>query len=201
LLRSIAAIRETGLLYYFGTSNYSIEWVTDLAVSIYFLTAEVIFWAIFAISNNISLRSIVEREADTCLLSDGDIDIDKLHESHCTLNLISEIMRLAPLRNLIISELENRFLLRNFVVRPGERLIICPSIIFRAKRYSYKSDEIQIDRKYGPGLPALQHLACGGRIVFRLAQLNVVLFLLDLALLWQIFERLGVFGIPETSNA
>ena len=193
-------IRDVGLLYYIATQNSSTKRAVDLAISIYYLIANTIFWTIFAISKDVSLRLIVEREADACLLSDGDIDIANLHESHHTINLILEIMRLAPLRNLILFDSSERLVLRNRVVKPGNRLIICPNIIFRANKYFHKSDEIRIDRKYDPGLPALQYLACGGRIVFRLAQLNVVLFLLDLAAAFELELVDGPDEFRPTTN-
>ncbi len=181
LLRSPFLSQSMGLLSHVPRSIASREWVVDLAISVSQTTAEALFWAIFALSRNESVRSIVEREADTCLSSDGDLDINRIYDRNSTKNLVLEIFRLAPARTFVIFETNVGFLLRDVVIKPGDKLIICPNIIFRRRNYFYKADEMQLDRKYDPGLAGLQYLACGGRIVFRLVLLNVVLLLLDLA--------------------
>jgi cytochrome P450 len=133
------------------------------------------------LSRDRDLRSIVEKEADVCLSSDGDIDIRRIHRASITKGLVLEVMRLAPARSLIVFEANSGFSLRSYPIKHGDRIIICPHIIYRGSQHFPEANEMRIGRKYDKELSGLQYLACGGRIVFRLVFLNLVLLLLDLA--------------------
>lgn len=160
---------------------YYAEWMADLAISVSQTTAAALFWIIHALSCNMGLRTIVEKEADACLLWGGDLNINKLRNALVTKSIILEVMRLSPARNLILFEAKSGFILRDYNIKRGDRLIICPNTIFRGRKYFAEANEIRTDRKYDSGFSGLQYLASGGRIVFRLVLLNLMLLLLDLA--------------------
>ena len=194
--------RHINILPHTTEPTYYPEWIANLAISVSQTTSIVLFWIIHALSRNTGLREIVEKEADACLLCDGDLNINKLHTALVTKNLIIEIMRLAPARNLILFEAKSRFILRNNNINRGDRIIICPNAMFRSMKHFSKANEIRIDRKYDSNFFGLLYLANGGRIVFRLVLLNLMLLLLDLAAAFELefvdgpaeFEPAPCFG-------
>ncbi|MFY9657375.1 MAG: hypothetical protein WAK01_12475 [Methylocystis sp.] len=173
--------QSTNLSLYVQPTASFVTDITNIAISIYNTTAEALFWAIFAVAKSKYVRSIIEKEADACLSLDGELNISRLHAAQATKCLTLEVIRLAPTRNIILFETKIGFKLGDNEIKAGDKLIISPHTIFRARRYFVDADEMRIGRKYNANLSGIQYLACGGKIVFRLVMLNIVLFLLDLA--------------------
>jgi cytochrome P450 len=162
-------------------TTYPLEEICQLALAIQQATSEAFFWTIFALSRTQSLRAIIEEEADACLSSDGDLDKDKLDIAHATKNISLEILRLVPANNIIVFDCKSRSILAEHGVRGGDKLVVCPYVIFRSTRYFSNADNAIIGRKYGADLLGLQYLSCGGGVVFQIVLLNLALLLLDLA--------------------
>ena len=185
-------------------TSYPLEEICQLAVATQQVTAEAFFWTIFALSRTQSLRAIVEEEADACLSSDGDLDKNKLDIAQVTKSLSLEIIRLVPMNNIIVFDCKSRSILKEYGVRGGEKLVVCPYAIFRSTRYFTNADKMMIGRKYSADLFGLQYLSCGGGIVFQIVLLNLALLLLDLSAAFELelVEGPGEFvALPSFRSA
>ena len=171
-----------------------LEEICRLALAVRQATAEAFFWTIFAVARSKILREIIEEEADACLLSNGDLDLDKLHLAKSTRSISWEILRLAPANNILVYFFSTDSNLEVHGARNRDRIVICPHVFFRSERHFPEADALIIGRDYPADLLKLQYLACGGGLVFRLSLLNLALLLLDLA---AAFEFELVEGPPE----
>ena len=80
----------------------SFEEIFHLALAVRQATAEGLFWALFELARSKSIRTAIEEEADACLLSNGDLDCNRLCIASYTRNLSLEVLRLAPINNMIL---------------------------------------------------------------------------------------------------
>jgi cytochrome P450 len=175
---------------------YSSSEICQLVLAVRQATAEALFWAIFEVAQNKYIKTIIEEEADACLLSNGELDWHKLHLARSTKNLSLELIRLSPINNIILFILRSCSNLSRYGIKSGDKIVISPYAIFRSERYFSKPNAIIIDRDYDSDIFALQYLACGGGIVFQIVLLNLALLLLDLA---AAFELELVEGPPEVT--
>ena len=172
----------------------SFEEIFHLVLAVRQATAEAFFWVLFELARSKSIRTAIGEEADACLLSNGELDSNRLYIASYTRNLSLEVLRLAPINNMIVFTLQARSSLAEYKIRNGDKIIICPHVFFRSKRYFVDADTLIIGRNYDPILATLQHLSCGGSLVFHIVLLNLALLLLDLA---AAFELELVEGPPE----
>ena len=92
-----------GFAYGAGSQTFrSFEEIFHLVLATRQATAQALFWAIFEVARSKLLRTAIEEEADACLLSNGDLDCNKLNLASCTRSLSLEVLRLAPINNVIV---------------------------------------------------------------------------------------------------
>jgi len=159
----------------------SFKEIYQLVLAVHQATAEAFFWVIFALARAKFMRAVIENEADACLLSNGDLGLNKLYLAKSTKNISLEIIRLAPIHNIIVYIVKSCARLVPHGIRSGDKIVICPHVIFRSGRYFPNADSLIVGRAYDVNLLKLQYLASGGGAVFHIVLLNLVLFLLDLA--------------------